>query len=172
MLEKDMARIRSATIEDLANLRNSEIQIWESLRQWLPDSFVNPNTDFIQRPEYLQNWQQQLQNKEVIYLLAEEDQQIIGLATGRVREDGVGILGFLGVRKEHRKTGVGSALLKTFLEEAKKRKAHKVWLFTSTSLHPAIRLYVEEGFVPEGYMRRHSYGLDLIIYSKFLEEQR
>jgi GNAT superfamily N-acetyltransferase len=119
----------------------------------------------------LQNWQQQLQNKEVICLLAEEDEQTIGLATGRVREDGVGMLGFLGVRKEHRKTGLGSAILKTFLEEATKRKAHKVWLFTSPALHPAIRLYVEEGFVPEGYMRRHSFGLDLIIYSKFLEEQ-
>lgn len=170
MLGKDMVRIRSATIEDLTSLRDCEVQIWESLREWLPDSFVSPNINFIQRSEYLQNWQQQLQNKEVIYLLAEEHKQIIGLAAGRVREDGVSMLGFLGVRKEHRKTGVGSTLVKTFLEEAKKRKAHKVWLFTSPNLHPAIRLYVEEGFVPEGYMRRHSHGLDLIIYSKFLNE--
>jgi GNAT superfamily N-acetyltransferase len=102
--------------------------------------------------------------------MAEEDKHIIGLATGMAREDGVGMLGFLGVRKEHRKTGVGSTLLKTFLEEARRRKAHKVWLFTSPNLHPAVRLYVENGFVPEGYMRRHSYGLDLIIYSKFLNE--
>jgi len=111
-----------------------------------------------------------LQNKEVIYLLAEEDNEIIGLATGRVREDGVGMLGFLGVKKDCRRGGIGSKLLNKFMEEAKKRSAHKVWLFTSPNLHSAIRLYVKTGFVPEGYMRRHSYGLDLIVYSRFLDK--
>jgi ribosomal protein S18 acetylase RimI-like enzyme len=167
-----MTRVRSATIEDMTNLRDCEVEIWESLREWLPDSFVSPNIGFIQRPEYLQGRQQLLQNKDAIFLLAEEDKHIIGLATGMAREDGVGMLGFIGVEKKHRKTGVGLTLLRTFLEEARKRKAHKVWLFTSPNLHPAIRLYVGERFVPEGYMRRHSYGLDLIIYSKFLDEQR
>jgi len=165
-----MIQIKQATAKDLQRLRDCEIQIWQSLREWLPDSFVNPNIDSIQRPEYLQNWQQMLQNKEVIYLLAEENKEVIGMATGRVREDGVGMLGFLGVRKLCRKKGVGSDLLKRFLEEAKKRNAHKVWLFTSPNLQSAIRLYVKTGFVPEGYMRRHSYGLDLIIYSKFLDD--
>jgi ribosomal protein S18 acetylase RimI-like enzyme len=170
MLGKGMAQIRLVTVEDLAHLRDCEIQVWESLREWLPDSFVSPNIGSIQRPEHLQGRQQLLQNKEAIFLLAEEDKHIVGLATGMAREDGVGMLGFLGVKKENRKTGIGLNLLRRFLEEAKKRKAHKVWLFTSSSLHPAIRLYVNEGFVPEGYMRRHSHGLDLIIYSKFLDE--
>jgi len=165
-----MAQVRFAKVENLERLRESELQIWESLKEWLPDSFVSPNMDYIRRPEYLQNWQQMLQNREVIYLLAEEENEIIGLATGRVREDGVGMLGFLGVKKERRKGGAGSHLLNRFLEEAKKRNAHKVWLFTSPNLHHAIRLYVKTGFVPEGYMRRHSYGLDLIAYSKFLDE--
>jgi len=165
-----MIRIRKASVEDLKRVRDCELQIWQSLRELLPNSFVDPNINQIQQPEYLQNWQQMLQNKEVICLLAEENKGIIGLATGRVREDGVGMLGFLGVKKDCRKGGVGSKLLNKFLEEAKKRSAHKVWLFTSPSLHSAIRLYVKSGFVPEGYMRRHSYGLDLIIYSKFLSE--
>jgi len=163
--------MRQASVEDLKRLRDCELRIWQSLKEWLPSSFVDPNINQIRRPEYLQNWQQMLQNKEVIYLLAEEDKEIIGLATGRVREDGVGILGFLGVRKERRNGGIGSKLLNKFLEEAKKRRAHKVWLFTSPNLRSAIRLYVRAGFVPEGYMRRHSYGSDLIIYSKFLNEQ-
>ena len=170
MLGRHMVKVRSATIEDLTDLRDCEVEIWESLKEWLPDSFVSPNISSIQRAEYLQGRQQWLQNKDAICLLAEEGKRIIGLATGMTREDGVSMLGFLGVRKEHRKTGVGSTLLKTFLEEARKRKAHKVWLFTSPNLHPAIRLYVEEGFIPEGYMRRHSHGLDLIVYSRFLNE--
>jgi len=165
-----MAQIRFATVEDLERLRGCELKIWESLREWLPDSFVTPNISYIQRPEYLQNWQQMLLNKESIYLLAEENHENMGLATGRAGENGVGMLSFLGVKKERRKGGIGSKLLSKFLEEAKKRNAHKVWLFTSPNLHHAIRLYVKMGFVPEGYMRRHSYGIDFIIYSKFLDQ--
>ncbi len=165
-----MAEIGFAKAEDLERLQDCELQIWESLKEWLPDSFVTPNMDYIRRPEYLQNWQQMLQNKEVIYLFSEKNREAIGVATGRVREDGVGMLGFLGIKREHRKGGAGSTLLNKFLEEARKRNAHKVWLFTSPNLHNAIRLYIKMGFVPEGYMRRHSYGLDLIIYSKFLNK--
>jgi ribosomal protein S18 acetylase RimI-like enzyme len=121
-----MAQTRFATVEDLEKLRDCELQIWESLREWLPDSFVSPNMGYIQRPEYLQNWQQMLQNKEVIYLISEENHEIIGLATGRVREDSVGMLGFLGVKKEYRKAGTGAMLLNKFLEEARNRNAHKV----------------------------------------------
>ncbi|HKZ93893.1 MAG TPA: GNAT family N-acetyltransferase [Candidatus Bathyarchaeia archaeon] len=167
-----MAQIKFAVVEDLGRLRECELQIWESLSEWLPDSFVRPNMDYIRRPDYLQNWQEMLQNREVIYLSAEEDKEIIGLATGRAGEGGVGTLGFLGVKKDYRRGGEGSMLLNRFLEEAKKRNAHKVWLFTSPNLHSAIRLYIKTGFVPEGYMRQHSYGLDLIIYSRFLDQQK
>ena len=86
----------------------------------------------------------------------------------RDRYAGVCHVGFLGVKKEYRGKGVGESLLNRFIEEAKKRKAHKIWLFTSPNLLPAIRLYIKKGFVPEGFLRRHNHGLDLIIYSKFL----
>ncbi len=165
----DMVRIKQASVNDLKRLRDCETQIWQSLREWLPNSFVDPSVNEVQRSEYLQNWQQTLLNKETICLLAEENHETVGLATGRAGENGVGMLRFLGVKKESRRGGIGSKLLNKFLEEAKKRSAHKVWLFTSPNLHPAIRLYVKNGFVPEGYMRRHSYGLDFIIYSKFLD---
>jgi len=163
-----MAKIRPATVKDLEHMISCEIQIWENLREFLPDSFVNPNIEMLRRSETLDNYGRFLEDKEVIILIALENDKIIGLASGRIREDGVGHLGFLGVRPEHRRKGVGSNLLKEYLKEAKKRNAHKVWLFTAPSLHSAIKLYVKAGFVPEGYMRRHSFGLDLIFYSKFL----
>jgi len=163
-----MVKIRPANVEDVERLLLCEIQIWESLREFLPDSFVNPNIEMLRRSETIDNYKRFLENKEVIFLIALENDKIIGLASGRVREDGVGTLGFLGVRPEHRRKGVGSSLLQEHLKEAKKRNAHKVWLFTAPSLHSAIKLYVKTGFVPEGYMRRHSFGLDLIFYSKFL----
>lgn len=84
-----MVSIRLATLNDLERLRDCELQVWESLREMLPDSFVTPNIQFIQRPEYVQNWRQVLQSREGIILIAEEDEEIIGMVTGRVREDGV-----------------------------------------------------------------------------------
>jgi len=163
-----MVKIRPATVEDMERLISCEIQIWENLREFLPDSFVNPNIEMLQRPETLENYKRFLENKEVLILITLENDKIIGLASGRVQENGVGHLGFLGVRPEHRRKGVGSSLLQEYLKEAEKRNAHKVWLFTAPSLHSAIKLYVKAGFVPEGFMRRHSFGLDLIFYSKFL----
>jgi len=163
-----MVEIRPATLKDLEHLLSCEIQIWESLREYLPESFVNPNIEMLRRPETFDNFKRFMENKEVIFLIALKDDEIIGLASGRVGEGGVGHLGFLGVRPEHRRKGVGSSLLQKYLKEAKKRNAHKVWLFTAPSLHSAINLYVKTGFVPEGYMRRHLFGLDLIFYSKFL----
>jgi len=163
-----MVKIRHATVEDVEHILSCEIKIWESLRELLPDSFINPNIEFLKRSETFDNYKRFLENKEVIFLIALKNDKIIGLASGRVREDGVGTLGFLGVRPKHRTRGVGSNLLQQFLKEAKKRNAHKVWLFTAPSLYSSIKLYVKTGFVPEGYMRRHSFGLDLIFYSKFL----
>ena len=163
-----MVKIRPVTVEEMERLLSCEIEIWESLREFLPDSFVNPNIEMLRRSETLDNFKRFLEDKEVILLIALENDEIIGLAIGRVKEDGVGHLGFLGVRPEHRRKGVGSTLLQEYLKEAKKRNAHKVWLFTAPSLQLAIRLYVKTGFIPEGYMRRHSFGLDLIFYSKFL----
>jgi len=163
-----MVPIRAATLEDLKHIISCEVQIWESLHEFLPDSFVNHNIETLRRPEALENFKRFIENKEVIFLIATENNEIIGVASGMVREDGVGHLGFLGVKPECRRKGVGSRLLKEYLKETKKRKAHKIWLFTAPSLHSAIALYVKTGFVPEGYMKRHSFGQDLIFYSKFL----
>jgi len=161
-------KIRPATVDDVEKLLSCERQIWESLREFLPDSFVNPNLEWLQRLETPENYKRILESKEVIYLIAFENDKIIGVASGRVREDGVGHIGFFGVKPEYRGKGVGSSLLQEYLKEAEKRNAHKVWLFTAPSLHSAIKLYVKTGFVPEGFMRQHSFGLDLIFYSKFL----
>jgi hypothetical protein len=32
-----------------------------------------------------------------------------------------------------------------------------------------VKLYADMGFVPEGFLRRHRLGVDMIIFSKFLE---
>jgi ribosomal protein S18 acetylase RimI-like enzyme len=64
---------------------------------------------------------------------------------------------------------VGTTLLNKFAEEARKRKANKISLHTAPSLLPAIELYIRNGFIREGFLRKHTRGIDMIVYSKFLK---
>ena len=162
-----MLKVRFAVVEDCENLHNCLIRTFESLREWLPASFVDPELKSMNEPDYIKKLRERTENKSEILLIAVENYQIVGIALGR-EAGGVCGLGFLAVTKECRGRGVGSRLLNRFINEARKRKAHKIWLFTSPYLVPAIRLYVKNGFLPEGFLRKHTRGLDLIIYSKFL----
>jgi len=92
----------------------------------------------------------------------------LGVALGQ-ESGGVCNLRFMGVKKEHRLKGVGTSLLHRFVKGAKKRKAHKVSLRTSPNLLLAVKLYIKNGFIPEGFLRKHIRGLDVIVYSRFLE---
>lgn len=160
-------KIRFASASDCENLHNCLITVWESLHEWLPASFVDPELKSMHEPAEIKKLQERAENKDEILLIAEENHKIVGMALGR-ETSGVCGIGFLGVTKECRGKGVGSRLLGRFIQESRKRKAHKIWLYTSPHLVPAIRLYVKNGFLPEGFLRKHTRGLDLIIYSKFL----
>jgi ribosomal protein S18 acetylase RimI-like enzyme len=162
-----MFKVRFAVVGDCENLHNCLIKTFESLREWLPGSFVDPELKSMHEPDDIKKLWERIENKNEILLVAVENHQIVGMALGR-EASGVCSLGFLAVTKECRGKGVGSRLLNRFIKEARKRKAHKIWLFTSPYLLPAIGLYVRNGFLPEGFLRRHTRGLDLIIYSKFL----
>jgi ribosomal protein S18 acetylase RimI-like enzyme len=162
-----MFKVRFAVVEDCENLHNCLIGTFESLREWLPASFVDPELKSMHEPEDIKKLRERIENKNEILLIAVENHRIVGIALGR-EAGGVCSLGFLAVTKECRGRGVGSRLLNRFIREGKKRRAHKIWLFTSPHLVPAIRLYIKNGFLPEGFLRKHTRGLDMIIYSKFL----
>jgi len=162
-----LSEIRFAKVDDFEKLLKCYVEVWESLRELLPNSFVNPELESIRTPEGIERFKQGIESKDGISLVAEENNEIVGVALGRVYA-GICNLGFLGVKKEHRHKGSGASLLSKFIEVAREREAHKVWLFTSPNLSPAIKLYITNGFVPEGFLRKHTHGLDLIIYSKFL----
>ena len=160
-------KIRLADVKDCENLQGCLIKVWGSLLEWLPASFVDPELKGMQEPAEIKKLEERVEKKNEILLIAEENHQIVGMALGR-EFGGACSLGFLGVTKECRSKGVGSKLLNRFIQESRKRKAHKIWLHTSPHLVPAIRLYVKNGFLPEGFLRQHTRGQDLIIYSKFL----
>ncbi len=150
-----MVETRFATVNDLEQLIRCYVEIWQGLGEWLPSSFVEPELERVRKPEGREGFKQRIESREAILLLAEKANEIIGVALGR-EYGGVCNLGFLGVKKEHRRKGVGTTLLNKFVDEARKRNAHKLSLHTAPTLLPAIELYIRNGFIPEGFLRTHT----------------
>jgi len=161
--------IREMRKEDIESFLECEARIWETLRGQLPDEYVERNLAWIGRPRVGDSWAKVIDGPNWIALVAMEGGSVVGMAQGRVDWSRLCSLGFLGVDEGQRRKGIGRALVKRFIEEARKRGAAKVTLDTSPTLVPAVKLYAGMGFVPEAFLSRHRLGLDMIIYSKFLE---
>jgi len=113
-------------------------------------------------------WARVIDDPNWILLVAMEDDSIVGIARGRVDWSRLCNLGFMGVDESHRRRGIARSLMEKFIEESENLGAEKISLHTSPTLKPAVKLYAEMGFVPEGFLHRHRLGVDMIVYSKFL----
>ena len=161
--------VRRARDKYIQGFHDCYTKVWKSLRGVLPDQYVEGVLEEVDQPSFLENIRSLLANPDGILLVAEKDGEIIGNAQGRLNRGGYGWLSFMGVSPDCRRRGVGRALLCSFIEESRKGGWTKVSLDTAPCLKPAIKLYTDMGFIPEGYMRNHMHGLDLIFYSLFLE---
>jgi len=161
-------KIREMRKEDIESYTDCEARIWETLREHLPEEYVERNLNWIRRQDVRDAWMKVIKDPNRILLVAEEGGSIAGMAQGLVDWSRLSTLGFLGVDESHRRKGIARGLLERFIEESKSREAAKITLFTSPTLKPAVKLYADMGFIPEGFLSRHRLGVDMIIYSKFL----
>jgi ribosomal protein S18 acetylase RimI-like enzyme len=161
-------KVREMRKEDLESFLGCEARIWETLRDLLPEEYVERNLNWISRPGVRDAWGRVMGDPSWIVLVAVKDDSVVGIAQGSVDWSRLSTLGFLGVDESHRRKGIARALVERFIEESKSRDAAKITLFTSPTLKPAVKLYAEMGFVPEGFLSRHRLGVDMIVYSKFL----
>jgi GNAT superfamily N-acetyltransferase len=160
--------VRRAGDDDIQGFLECYAEVWRSFQGILPDRYVGEVLEGLDQPSFTENIRSLLANPDGILLVAEKEEEIIGHAQGRLNRGGYGWLSFMGVSPSHRRQGVGRALLGAFIDESRKHGCTKVSLDTAPGLKPAIKLYTDMGFIPEGYMRNHMHGLDLIFYSYFL----
>ena len=160
--------VRDARVDDIPGFIVCYSKIWESLRGILPDTFVEEATEDVGKQVFSDRIRAAIENPTRIMLVAEEGKEIVGLAQGRTNKGGYSWLGFMGISPDYRRRGAARGLLDEFIRQSRERGCTKVSLNTAPSLKPAIKLYADAGFIPEGYMRNHMHGLDLIFYSKFL----
>ncbi len=161
--------IRRATPEDVEGIISCEMEVWLSLRGLLPPVVIEENLSFLSEPgaeEAVKSWL--TDPRSIVFVASDRSGLVVGVARGECRFGGVAWLNFLCVRPRYRRRGIGSSLLSEFVEEARRRGMHKVSLYTSPLLKDAVKLYVSAGFIPEGFLRKHFYKMDLILYSLFL----
>ncbi len=160
--------VRDARDDDIPGFVECYSRIWESLRGILPDTFVEEATEDVGQKTFSDRIRAAIADPVRIMLVAEEGGEIIGLTQGRTNKGGYSWLGFMGVSPNCRRRGVARGLLHEFIRQSRESGCTKVSLDTAPCLKPAIKLYTDMGFIPEGYLRNHMHGLDLIFYSLFL----
>jgi ribosomal protein S18 acetylase RimI-like enzyme len=162
-------KIRKMRKKDIEEYIDCETRIWETLRDHLPEEYIDRNLNWIRRQGVRDAWVRAIDDPDWILLVAEEGDSIVGMARGRVDWSRLSNLGFLGVDESHRRRGIARSLMEKFIEESENLGATKITLNTAPTLKPAVKLYADMGFVPEGFLRRHRLEVDMIIFSKFLE---
>lgn len=107
-------------------------------------------------------------NPAYCMLVAEEEGEIIGYGCTCTAQESCDLENVL-VSEEYRKGGVGSAILKGLLADAKQRGAEKVFLEVRVSNSVAMRMYLKHGFTGVyARTRYYSDGEDCLVMSKSL----
>ena len=88
---------------------------------------------------------EEIQSEKSQYIVAKQNQGIVGFAGIRIIIDEVEIMNIV-VRKDKRQEGIGSRLLQEILKTAKEQNAQVVILEVNEKNQPAIKLYQKFGF--------------------------
>ena len=111
--------------------------------------------------------------KETFFVAVNDEREPVGYTVGSIVQHDFREAWILrlGVREDHRRKGIGAALLKAVLDALHARYACTVRLTVSLKNQPAIRLYERQGFSQEkiapAYFGR---GEDRIIMKKILNK--
>ena len=146
--------VREATIQDAADfircvksyISDNEYQVME------PDEFA---PDITQGREFIQSF---IESENSILLVATHNDKIVGNIdiTGgrRKRLRHTGLIG-MGMLREYRSKGLGTTLLETAINWAKKADGlEKIWLQIVADNIPAVKLYKKMGFAEEGRQKQ------------------
>ncbi|HEC95491.1 MAG TPA: GNAT family N-acetyltransferase [Euryarchaeota archaeon] len=161
--------IREAKISDTEEIvscvRNVMREAWERYEKgYYPRKAIDFDLKYFNKERA-----EKMINSENTFLFIAEEDKIIGVVHGILYgESGFGMIHWLGVEFEYQEKGIGKQLLEKVFEYCKKKKIHKISLYTFPVLRSAINLYLKTGFVPEAYLKKQWWGVDFIFMSKWL----
>ncbi len=99
--------------------------------------------------------------------------EICGIVQGMIfGKSGLAKFTWVAVHPEHQHEGIGIRLMTASEEYLRKKGCHKIFLNTLPALMPAIKLYMKFGLLPDAYLRKHWWGVDFLLMSKWIGEYR
>jgi GNAT superfamily N-acetyltransferase len=159
-----MTGVRRAVENDIEGIQAVGTSAWwDTYPGLFPDEFIEQN---LARWWAAERLKQAIESEEHIVLVAEEDEDVIGVAHTQIRDDNSAILWKLYVLKEHRGRGVGTALV----EESIKQFPPQVETYY-TEYHSenrrAAAFYASRGFVFDRTKEDDFHGIPAVtVYVK------
>jgi ribosomal protein S18 acetylase RimI-like enzyme len=157
--------VRNISHDDVQAFINCYVTVFSTFKGILPQEYVENEIETASTQEFQHDLVRKLDDRNNILLGATDDEKIIGLAWGAIKENRLGWLSFLGVLAAYRRISIGRTLLCQFIEQCIDRGAHKINLDTDPRLVPAIQLYESMGFSREGFVTSPN-GMKLILFGK------
>jgi len=101
-------------------------------------------------------------------LVAELNNEIVGTVSG-FEEHGSMRVCSMAVHPAHQNCGFAHQLMERLEIIGHKKGCYKLFLHTAWAMEEAIQLYESLGYVKEGYLRKHFYGEDFLVFSKLIK---
>ncbi len=139
--------IRKAKIEDYDKIIELYKELYDAEKIFDKNLSSTYNVSEKQKEEI----QKRIKSRKEIFLVAEEDDKIIGLIDGYIIDNSnhiekVGYLDHLCVNKKYRKLGIGENLIQEFSNKMKNKNVTYLKLNAFEKNLPAIALYEKLGF--------------------------
>ena len=143
--------VRPARTDDEAAMGRLGAMLVAEHHDFDPQRFITPLPQLSER--YGQFLVSQIARPEMVVLVAERGAEVVGYAFGGMEGNDymalrgpAGVLHDLVVDPEHRRQGVGTALLESALSALKELGAPRVLLFTAEKNHGAQAMFASAGF--------------------------
>lgn len=139
------------------SLVHSDFGEWstESKNKWINDDYS------------LSFWKSKIK-EDIPVFIAEEKNKMVGYVAVEAINFGVVYIGWIGVLKEYRKSGVGNDLLKEVEKWSKNNNYHKLEL--ETQIKELLPFFTKYGFLLEGVRKNSWQKLDNYMFGKILTE--
>jgi ribosomal protein S18 acetylase RimI-like enzyme len=151
--------LREAIPEDAPALADLYDRVWALERHILGETLARERrADAGQVQRWIENDR---------YFVIDTEGKVVAVLGCEVRHGTLHLV-HMAVLPEYRRRGLAHRLMVRAEAMAREISAAKIWFDTAPGLEAARRLYESLGYTQCGYLRRHYWGTDVVLYEKLL----
>jgi GNAT superfamily N-acetyltransferase len=152
--------VERLTHQDIPEITQLYKRVWDTYRSELPPELVKA---WQPSPLEFTSWME-----GVTYFAARRNGRMIGAVGCEIAEASCRLV-HLAVDTEHRRAGVGKALVQAAVEWARKSGCHSVWADALARFTAAAEVFRSLEFTECGVLHRHYWGEDVRLFERILD---